>query len=190
MAKVAIVHSWLNQYGGAERVLEVIHEMYPEAPIYTSMLEPKAMPASYRSWDIRTSFMQHLPLVKRHHQPFLPLYPLAFEQFDLSQYDLVLSISSAFSHGVITGPQTCHVCYCLTPPRFLWSSHEYARRESISRLGRWVLPFFLTQLRIWDLAAAARVDDFVAISQEVAARIAKFYRREATIIYPPVDTAA
>ena len=187
--KVAIVHDWLNQRGGAESVLEALVEMFPQAPIYTSIYWPQAMPEAYRSWDIRTSFMDRLPLVKKHHQPFLPLYPLAFEKFDLRGYDLVISNKSAFCHGVITAPETLHICYCLTPTRFLWDYSGYVQREGLGKLARWALPPFLSYLRLWDKAAAERVDHFVAISQAVRQRIRKFYRREAAVIHPPVDTA-
>jgi glycosyltransferase involved in cell wall biosynthesis len=185
--KVAIVHDWLNQVGGAEAVLGVLKEMYPQAPVYTSIYWPAAMPAHYHTWDIRPSFMDKLPLVKRHHQAFLPLYPLAFEQFDLSEYDLVISNKSAFCHGVITPPQTTHICYCLTPTRFLWNIHEYVEQERVGSLARAVLPLFLNYLRLWDRLAADRVDHFAAISRTVQARIRKIYRRESTIIHPPVD---
>ncbi|MHB1134657.1 MAG: glycosyltransferase [Chloroflexota bacterium] len=188
--KVALVHDWLNQYGGAERVLEVLHDLYPDAPIYTSIFEPAAMPAAYRSWDIRTSFMQRLPLVKRRHQPFMPLYPLAFEGFDLAEYDLVISNSSAFCHGVLTGPKTIHICYCLTPTRFVWNYHDYVREESTGGLARRLLPGLLAQLRLWDRVSADRVDYFVAISRAVSARIAKYYRRESEVIYPPIDCSS
>lgn len=188
--KVAIVCSWLNQYGGAERVLEAVHEMFPQAPIYTSIYEPKAMPQEYRSWDIRTSFLNHMPFIKRYHQPFLPLYPLAFEQFDLGGYDLVISVTSAFAHGVITPPKTLHICYCLTPARFLWNYHEYVRREGVPSFVRALLPPFLNYLRLWDRLAADRVDHFAAISKAVQDRIEKYYRRESSIIYPPIDIAA
>jgi hypothetical protein len=117
---VALVHDWLNQLGGAEDVLETLVDLYPAAPVYTSIYRPQVMPAAYRSWDIRPSFMNRLPLVKRYHQPFLPLYPLAFESFDFSGYDLVLSNKSGFCHGVLTGPDTLHICYCLTPTRYVW----------------------------------------------------------------------
>ena len=147
---MAIVHDWLNQIGGAESVLEALVEMYPQAPIYTSIYWPQAMPEAYRSWDIRTSFMDRLPLVKKHHQPFLPLYPLAFEQFDLRDYDLVISNKSAFCHGVITAPETLHICYCLTPTRFLWDYSGYVQREGLGQLARWVLPPFLSYLRLWE----------------------------------------
>jgi len=187
--KVAIVHDWLNQRGGAERVLEALVEMYPQAPIYTSIYWPQAMPEAYRAWDIRTSFMDRLPLVKQHHQPFLPLYPLAFEQFDLRGYDLVISNKSAFCHGVIPAPETLHISYCLTPTRFLWDYGGYVQREGVGKLARWALPPFLSYLRLWDKAAADRVDHFVAISQAIRQRVQKFYRRQAVVIHPPVDTS-
>ena len=186
--RVAIVHDWLNQKGGAEAVLEALVEMYPQAPVYTSMYWPQAMPQEYRSWEIRTSFMDKLPLVKRYHQPFLPLYPLAFESFDLTGYDLVISNKSGFCHGVITSPDTLHVCYCLTPTRFLWDYPAYAQREGLAKLARLALPPFLNYLRLWDRAAAERVDHFIAISETVRRRIAKYYRRDSFVIHPPVDT--
>ncbi len=186
--RVAIVHDWLNQRGGAEVVLEALVEMIPQSPIYTSMYWSQAMPQAYRSWDIRTSFMDRLPLVKRHHQPFLPLYPFAFESFDFTGYDLVISNKSGFCHGVITSPNTLHICYCLTPTRFLWDYAAYAQRERLSRLARRALPPFLNYLRVWDRAAADRVDHFVAISRTIQRRIAKYYRHDSAIIYPPVDT--
>jgi glycosyltransferase involved in cell wall biosynthesis len=187
--KIALVASWLNQYGGAERVLEVLHGMFPEAPIFTSMYLARSMPESYRQWDIRPSFLQHLPLVKTHHQPFLALYPLAFESLDLSSYDLVISNTSAFAHGVRIGPRTTHVCYCLTPARFLWMYNEYVRRENLPVVARAVMPVFLPALRWWDRRAASRVTHFVAISRAVADRVARFYDRPSEIIYPPVDTS-
>lgn len=187
---VAIVCSWLNQYGGAERVLEIVHDMYPEAPVYTSLYWPEALPAAYRNWDIRTSFVDRLPLARRHHQPFLPFYPLAFETLDLSGYDLVLSVTSAFAHGVKLSPGAVHVCYCLTPARFLWQYEAYARREQLGRLPRAVLPMVLPALRRWDARVAGRVDRFVAISQAVQERIQRVYHRPSEIIYPPVDTSA
>jgi glycosyltransferase involved in cell wall biosynthesis len=187
--RVAIVHDWLNQMGGAEVVLEALVEMYPQAPIYTSMYWPQAMPQEYRSWNIHTSFLDRLPFVKRYHQPFLPLYPLAFENFDFTGYDLVISNKSGFCHGVITSPDTLHICYCLTPTRFLWDYAAYAQREGLRGLARLALPPFLNYLRLWDQAAAHRVDHFIAISRTVQHRIAKYYRRDSAIIYPPVDTS-
>jgi glycosyltransferase involved in cell wall biosynthesis len=185
---VALVHDWLNQLGGAEDVLETLVDLYPAAPVYTSIYRPQVMPAAYRSWDIRPSFMNRLPLVKRYHQPFLPLYPLAFESFDFSGYDLVLSNKSGFCHGVLTGPDTLHICYCLTPTRYVWDFARYAGRENLGRPSRALLQPLLTYLRLWDRLAADRVDRFIAISTTVQRRIARFYRRPSVIIYPPVDT--
>jgi glycosyltransferase involved in cell wall biosynthesis len=187
--RVALVCSWLNQYGGAERVLEVMHEMWPDAPVYTSVYLPDAMPKAYRAWDIRTTFMQRLPGLHAHFQKYLPLFPMAFEQLDFAGYDLVLDNSSAFSYGVITRPETLHVSYCLTPARFLWLYHDYVRREGLGTTAQIALQPFLTQLRGWDRLAAERVDEFVAISDAIRGRIRKFYRRDSEVIYPPVDCA-
>ncbi len=187
--KIAIVHDWLNQYGGAELVLEALKELFPEAPVYTSIYDPGAMPPFYRQWDIRTSFMDRLPFVKKHHQPFLPLYPIAFESFNLSGYDLVISNKSGFCHGVITGPGTVHICYCLTPTRFVWDYQEYIKGEGVGLVARKVLPLFIFFLRQWDRLAADRVDFFIAISREVKERIRKFYRRTSEVLYPPVYTS-
>ena len=186
--RVTLVHDWLNQRGGAENVLEVLVEMFPQAPIYTSMYWPQAMPPFYRQWDIRTSWLDRLPLIKAHHQPFLPFYPLAFQGFDLSGYDLVLSNKSGFCHGVRTSPATTHICYCLTPTRYLWDFEGYIAQEGRGPLARLLVPPLLEPLRRWDLAAAERVTAFVAISREVQTRISAFYHRDSTIIYPPVDT--
>ena len=184
---IALIHDWLNQYGGAEDVLESLVSLYPDAPLYTALYDRKHMPAHWRDWDIRTGFIDRMPLGRRKPQLYFPLYPFAFEQFDLRGYDVVLSNKSGFCHGVITGPETMHVCYCLTPTRYVWRYHQYAERENLGRATRLSLAPFLTFLRQWDRLAADRVDHFIAISDEVRRRIAKVYRREATIIYPPVD---
>jgi glycosyltransferase involved in cell wall biosynthesis len=185
--RVAIVCSWLNQYGGAERVLEVLHGMYPDAPIFTSIHWPQALPPSSRDWDVRPSRLDRLPWIHQHHQWFLPLYPYAFEPFDFSAYDLVLSVSSAFAHGVVIGSRTLHICYCLTPARFLWDYDAYVQREELGSVVRRVLPLIVRRLRRWDRLAADRVDYFVAISQAVRQRIQAIYQREADVIYPPVE---
>jgi glycosyltransferase involved in cell wall biosynthesis len=186
--RLAICVSWLNQYGGAEKVLETAHELFPDAPIYTTIYWPQAMPAAYRDWDIRVSMLNRLPFIRRHHQLFLSLYPLGVESFDLSDYDVVLSITSAFAHGIITPPETLHICYCLTPARFLWNYQSYAQREGLGRLADVALRPVLNYLRLWDRLAADRVDHFIAISREVQRRIRKYYHRQSAIIYPPVDT--
>ena len=187
--KVAIVHDFLMQMGGAEKVVEVLHELYPDAPIYTSAYDARAMPAHYAAWDIRTSFMQRLLLKKKLHRAALLLYPAAFESFDLSSYDLVISSSSAFAKGVITQPHTTHVCYTHSPMRYAWATSSYVEKERIASPLRSLLAPGLHYLRTWDAIAAMRVDRYVANSSSIARRIRKFYRREAEIVHPPVDTA-
>lgn len=182
--KVAIVHDWLNQSGGGERVLMAIHQLFPSAPVFPIVYDPERAPAEMRGWDIRPSFLQRIPFARRKHQPFLPLMPLAVEQLDLSEFDLVISTSSACAKGAIPRPGAVHVCYCHTPCRYIWDHyHEYTRglpfRSLIAPIAHW--------LRIWDQLSAARVDSFVANSQWVAARIRSYYRREAEVIHPPVD---
>jgi glycosyltransferase involved in cell wall biosynthesis len=185
--RVALIHDYLNQYGGAERVLEALHQLYPEAPVYTSVYDADAMPAHFRSWDIRTSWMQRLPFWRRLFREYFLLYPSAFESFDLAEYDLVLSSSSAFAKGVIAPPSATHVCYCHTPMRFAWLTDVYVEREQIWWPLRLVLAVLLTHLRMWDVSSAPRVDHFIANSRAVAGRIRRFYGREATVIPPPVD---
>ena len=187
--RLALIHDWLNQLGGAEDVLEKLVGLFPGAPVFTSMYWRAGMPPAYRQWPIRVSFMDRLPGVYRHHQPYLPLYPLAFERFDLSGYDVLLSNKSGFCHGVRKAPGAVHVCYCLTPTRYVWGFDDYANREGLGGAARAVLAPLLAWQRCWDLAAAGRVDHFIAISSEVQRRIARYYGRESTIIYPPVDTA-
>lgn len=187
--KIALVHDWLNQIGGAEDVLENLVELFPSAPLFTSLFWPQKMPAHWREWDIRTSFIDRLPRAHKNQQLYFPFYPLAFEQFDFRSFDLVLSNKSGFCHGIITGPETLHICYCLTPTRYVWRYHQYAEQENLSRLTRAIMPPFLKSLRQWDRLAADRVDHFIAISDNIRQRIAKVYRRDSTIIYPPVDTS-
>lgn len=187
--RVAIVHDFLIQMGGAERVVEALHAMYPEAPVYTSAYAPDSMPANFRSWDIRTSFIQKLPYKRLSHRLALFLYPMAFESFDLRGYDVVISSSSAFAKGVVTEPSTIHICYTHTPMRFAWNSHEYLERERMPLPLRPFLMPVLHRLRTWDAVASARVDRFVANSNVVRSRIEKFYRRECSVVYPPVDTS-
>ncbi|MEZ4734247.1 MAG: glycosyltransferase [Caldilineaceae bacterium] len=190
--RIALVHDWLNQMGGAENVLEELVALFPCTPVYTSMYAPKQMPAAYRQWPIHTSFMQWLPGVTTHHQAYLPLYPLAFTRMDLSSYDLVLSNKSGFCHGVQVGNgngrSAKHVCYCLTPTRFLWLYDHYREREAIGGAIHAVLQPILRLLRRWDWQAAQRVDHFIAISTTVQKRIETIYGRESIIIHPPVDT--
>ncbi|HET9017277.1 MAG TPA: glycosyltransferase [Thermomicrobiaceae bacterium] len=186
--RVALIHDYLNQYGGAERVLEALHAVYPNAPVYTSIYAPDLMPTAYRDWDVHTSFMQRLPGVHRHHQPYLPLYPLAFGRLALAGYDVVLSSSSAWAKGVRKPPGAIHVCYCHSPMRFAWDFGRYAQRERLGAAARAVVPPLLGWLRRWDVRTAGLVDAFVANSTAVARRIREYWGRESTVIYPPVDT--
>jgi glycosyltransferase involved in cell wall biosynthesis len=185
--KIALVHDWLNQMGGAEQVLENLVDLF-DGPVYTSIYWPRGVSPAYQEWDIRTSWLDRVPGARRHQQLFFALYPLAFESLNLDGYDVVLSNKSGFCHGVITPPETVHICYCLTPTRYVWRYHDYAQRESLGRPARVALQPVLTALRMWDRLAADRVDRFIAISNEVQQRIHKYYRRDSTVIYPPVDT--
>ncbi len=189
LTTTALIHDWLNQIGGAEDVLEHLVQMYPAAPIFTSIYAPEIMPALYRQWAIRVSFMDKLPGVHRHHQPYLPLYPLAFERTNLAGYDLILSNKSGFCHGVHKPAGATHICYCLTPTRYVWNFDDYAGREGLGALPRLLLRPLLGWLKRWDKAAAQGVDHFIAISSEIQRRIACFYGRESVIIFPPVDLA-
>lgn len=187
--KVALVHDYLNQMGGAERVVMAFHEIFPDAPIYTSIYDPKRVDPAFQQMDIRTTFMQKLPMVTKHHQPYLPFYPFAMESIDLRGYDLILSSSSAFGKGVITKPGTMHICYCHTPMRWCWNYDEYVEREQLGSVARGVLPLVISGLRLWDQTSAMRVDHFIANSPVVAERIQKYYRRDAVVIPPPVEAS-
>ncbi len=186
--RVALVHDYLNQKGGgAERVLTSLFELFPQATVYTSIYEPPNMPAAIRAMPIRTSFMQRLPGIFRHHRTYFPLYPLAFKSFDLSDYDLVITNTQGFANGVRAGRRTTTICYCLTPMRWAWNTEEYVRREGAGRLARLLLTLAMAATRAWDRAAAGRMDHYIGISRAVAERINRFYGREAEVIYPPVE---
>ncbi len=186
--KVALVHDWMNQIGGAEDVLEVLVDLFPEAPIFTSLYSSDRMPDHWKRWKIHTSFIDRLPLAHKHQQLYFPLYPLAFEKFKLKDFDLILSNKSGFCHGVLSAENTRHICYCLTPTRYVWRYDQYVEQENISWPIRVVLKPFLVGLRRWDRRAADRVDNFIAISDTVRRRIAEVYQRDSTIIHPPVNT--
>ncbi|MEP7199613.1 MAG: glycosyltransferase [Chloroflexota bacterium] len=186
--RVAIVHDWLNQVGGAENVLEELHHLFPAAPIYTSMFWRAAMPPHYRDWDIRTTWLDKVHLSKTHHQWFLLAYPFAFRSLDLSAYDLIISNKSAFCINVVTPNAARHLCYCLTPTRFVWNFDAYVRGEGAGGLARRVVPPFLPTLQRVERNAAQRVTQFAAISHTVQQRIAQHYQRESRVVYPPVET--
>jgi glycosyltransferase involved in cell wall biosynthesis len=188
MMNVALVHDYLIQDGGAERVLLVLHELFPQAPIFTLFHDPAPSHPRFRGADIRPSFLQKLPGTPKHYQWYLPLMPHAIESFDLSGFDLVLSSTSSFAKGVIAAPGALHVSYCHTPTRFLWEERtryvgQLAQPSPIKRL----LPFFLHRMRQWDALAAQRPDLLLTNSRTSQARIRRYYRREATVLHPPVD---
>lgn len=187
--KIALVHDFLSQNGGAEQVLNVLHDMYPDAPIFTLFAEKDRFP-HLASAEIRESFLAKIPFGKKHYQWFLPLMPIATEQYDLTEFDVVISSVSAFAKGIITRPDAIHICYCHTPTRFLWSDTvSYIQGLNHNALVKFLLPFILTPLRIWDRLAADRVDVFVANSATVQKRIEKYYQRESVIVYPPIEVA-
>jgi len=187
-AKVAIVHDWLNQLGGAESVLETLVELFPRAPIFTTIYWRAGMPKHYQSWDIRSTWLDRAPGIYRHHQMYLPFYPFAVHSMDVRGYDLVISNKSGFCHGVRTTRDQLHIDYCLTPTRYVWDYEAYVKREEIGTAARVALRLLIRWLRNWDRRAADQVDYFVAISREVQHRIAQYYSRESTVIYPPVHT--
>lgn len=183
--KVAIVHDWLVSYAGADRVVDCMHHVFPDAPIYTLVYDKEKMPTWFRDYDIRTTWIQKLPFATKLYKKLLPLMPGAFEALDLSEYDLVLSSSSSCSKGVITRPDAVHICYCHTPIRYVWDFY-YTYRANANPLVRAVMPSQMHKLRQWDKCAADRVDYFIANSRYIAQRIKKYYRRDSDVIYPCV----
>ena len=187
--KIALVHDWLNQIGGAEDVLEVLARNYPGSPIFTSIFAPELMPGRYQQWDIRTLWTDKLPHIHRQHQPYLPFYPLAWNGLRLSEFDVALSNKSGFCHGLRFDAATVHICYCLAPTRYVWQLDSYLAGERLSKPIELLMRPLSKLLRRWDYAAAQRVTHFIAISSAIKRRIQTFYDRDASIIFPPVDTA-
>ena len=191
--KVALLHDYLVQYGGAERVLEALMEIYPKAPIYTLLYNPKALAPEFvkklNQRQVITSSLQKFPFAKKHHRAYPLFMPYMIEQFDFNNYDIVLSDTTGFAKGIITQPQTLHICYCHTPLRYAWDDSqryikEYPHAFFLKPFIRWGVHY----LRIWDRQAVGRVDYFITNSEFVKNRIQKYYRRDAKVIYPPVET--
>lgn len=189
--RVALVHDWLTNLGGGERVLAALAETYPDAHIYTSIYNPNKL-SMFEDREVRTSFLQNWPLAQNKHQLYPMLRTLAFESFNFSQYDLVISSSSAEAKGIITTTETLHISYIHTPTRYYWSGYEdYIQSPGMGVLNpfvRLVMPHYVKKMRRWDYAAAQRPDVLVANSQTVADRIDRYYNRSAQVIFPPVDT--
>ncbi|MFN2578089.1 MAG: glycosyltransferase [Pyrinomonadaceae bacterium] len=187
MSRIALVHDYFVQMGGAERVAEAMHESFPRAPIYTTVALPQSLPKGLRAADIRTSALQYLPAIKTRFRHYFMLYPFAVEHFDLSSYDLIFSSSSGYAKGVRRRRNAIHVCYCHTPMRWVWRYDDYVARERFGKGMRTLLPMCLWGLRKWDLRAAQQPNYYIANSRLVADRIKKIYDREAHVIPPPID---
>ena len=188
--KVAIVHDWFVVYAGAERVVEQLLELYPEADLFSTVdFLPDGKRDFIKNKKVHTTFIQHLPGARKHYRSYLPLMPLAIEQLDLSGYDLIISSSSCVAKGVITGPDQIHICMCYTPVRYAWDlQHQYLQEAGMTKgIKSWLARIILHYIRMWDLRTVNNVDHFIAISKYIERRIKKYYRRESTVIYPPVD---
>lgn len=187
--KIAIIHDWLVTYAGAERVLEEMLKCYPEADLFSIIdFLPEGGRGFIMNKPVNTSFIQSLPYAKNKYRHYLPLMTLAVEQFDLSEYDLIISSSHAVAKGVLTGPDQLHICMCYSPIRYAWDlQHQYLRESGLQRgVKGWLVKWILHRIRMWDLRTANGVDEFIAISRFIGRRIHKVYRRESTVIYPPV----
>lgn len=185
--RLAIVHDYLNQFGGAERVVAALHDIFPDAPVYTSVYDANRLPQIFTKLDIRVSFMQKLPFVFDLYRQYLFLYPFAFDAFDLSGYDVILSSSSAWAKGIRKTKEQLHICYCHSPMRFVWRYDDYIKKEAIPKFIKQLLPYGFAPLKYWDVETAKSVDHFIANSNNVANRIRQTYGREAVVIHPPVD---
>ena len=185
--KIALVHDYLSQDGGAEKVLQAFHEIWPDAPIFVLFHDKKKL-QGFQSAEVRQSFLAKLPLGKKKYQWYISLMPLATERHNLHDFHVVLSSTSAFAKGVLTRPDTLHISYCHTPTRYLWTdTHEYIADLKYNKLIKIMLPRLIHHLRLWDKMSVDRVDHFIANSNTVQKRIQKYYRRESDIIYPPAD---
>lgn len=186
--QIALVHDWLNGMRGGEKCLEQVCELFPTADVFTLLHEPGQVSRTIESHPIRTSFLQHLPGRRRFYRHFLPLFPTAIEHLDLRGYDFVISLSHCVAKGAPVEAGTPHLCYCFTPMRYAWDLEgEYFSRARSSAPVRWAAARVLPYLRRWDVASAARVTEFVAISEHVRERVRRIYGRDAGMIYPPVD---
>jgi len=186
--KIAIVHDYLNQYGGAERVVETLHEIFPNAPIYTSVYLPKNLPDSFKKMEIRTSFIQRLPFLNKHFKKYFLIYPFAFRNFNFSEYDIVLSSSSAYAKAIRVQPHTLHICYCHTPARFIWRYNQYMKKEKVNIFIKKFIYYLTFLLRRWDMNSNKKVDFFIANSENVKNRIRDIYNQDSKVIYPLVET--
>ncbi len=185
-AKIALVFDWMTNPGGAEKVNEQLHKMFPNAPIFTSIYNPKALP-QFKKAAVTTSFIQNLPFAKKKHQYYVGLMPHAFESFDLSSYDIVISSSHSCAKGIITKPETLHICYCHSPMRYAWDNwHTYIRQYKMNPILKFFGKRQLHKLRLWDRLSAERVDHYIANSQTTKRRIQKYYNKPSEVIHPMI----
>lgn len=188
--RVAIVHEWLTHYWGSERVLEQILRVLPDADLFCTVdFLPEEQRGFILNKPVKTTFIQKLPFARTKYRQYLPVTPLAIEQLDVSGYDLVISSSHAVAKGVLTGPDQLHLCMCYSPIRYAWDlQHQYLAESGLNKgIKGWLTRRMLQRIRLWDVHTADRVDEFIAISHYIARRILKAYRRDSTVIYPPVD---
>ena len=187
--KIALVHDYLSQDGGAERVLRVFHEIWPDAPIFVQFFDREKTHLGFDDCDVRSSFIEKLPFWKNHYQWYLPLMPKAVESYDLLEFDVVLSSTSAYAKGILTREDAAHICYCHTPTRYLWSESEnYIKNLKYPSPIKALLPPLFDWLRQWDATVArARVDQFIANSKTVSSRIEQYYGKESVVIHPPLE---
>ena len=183
--KVALVHYWLVGMRGGEKVLESLCDLYPDADIITHVVDRDNISDKLKQHTIRTTFIAKLPKAVRWYQKYLPLMPMALEQVDLTEYDLIISSESGPAKGVITRPDALHICYCHTPMRYVWDMYHTYLQE-MGPATRWLMRLIVHYLKMWDFTTASRVDQFVSNSAYVASRIRKFYRRDAEVVCPPV----
>ncbi len=183
--KVALVYDRVNKWGGAERVLLALHGMFPDAPLYTSVYHPPTAGWA-KEFTVKTSFLQHIPLAKNHHELFALIMPLAFRSFSFDEYDLVISVTSEAGKGIVTRGRTKHICYLLTPTRYLWSGYNEYFKGFLLRFISFPLVWLL---RIWDRKVAENPDVIISISEEVRNRARKYYNRDSVVVYPPVSLA-
>jgi glycosyltransferase involved in cell wall biosynthesis len=187
--RIALVHDWLTGMRGGEKCLEVLCELFPDAPLYTLLHVKGSMSAVIEARDIRTSFIQHMPRVETKYRSYLPLFPLAIDSLDLSAFDVVVSTSHCVAKGAMKRPGALHICYCHTPMRYVWEMYdEYFGKGKADAVTRAAMAVAAPFLRSWDVRTARRVDHFIANSENVRRRIQAHYAADAAVIFPPVDT--
>ncbi len=185
--KVALIHDWLTGMRGGESCLEILCEIYPQADIFTILHNKGSVSPCIEEKTIKSSFIQKLPFLNKYRH-YLPLFPTAIESFNLNGYDLVISVNHCVAKGVVTAPETMHICYCLTPMRYVWDMYfDYFPEDGKGIANKFIIPLFANYLRMWDFASSKRVEHYISISNYIAGRVLKYYGRESEVVYPPVN---